>query len=187
MVRCGFSFNRTCGVNYDKQKLQSQLTILKRKYQIVKKLQDNSGFGWDVEKQIPTAPNIVWVDYLAAHPEASPFKKSPLEHFTLLGEIFTGVVSYGEYARGSNEPAVSVHDDSDAESRGSLRQQDENADARSRGVESPYAKRKRAFSIQKSPKKRKRSNTMAAAINYLAESQIQLQSTPRLTNVRKSG
>jgi hypothetical protein len=38
---------------------------LKKDYKDFKYLKDNSGFGWDAEKMIPTAPEEVWKDLIA--------------------------------------------------------------------------------------------------------------------------
>lgn len=37
---------------------------LKSSYRVFKALKDNSGFGWDDAKKIPTAPDEVWDEYL---------------------------------------------------------------------------------------------------------------------------
>jgi len=38
---------------------------LKKDFKDFKFLKDNSGFGWDDGKQIPTAPEAVWEDVIA--------------------------------------------------------------------------------------------------------------------------
>jgi hypothetical protein len=50
------SFNSSTGLKYNRQQLQSQLSILKAAYTSFKKVSDNSGFGWDEDLKIPTAP-----------------------------------------------------------------------------------------------------------------------------------
>jgi hypothetical protein len=49
-------FNMTAEVDYDKQQLQSQYSIMKKQYLIFRTLYDKSGFGWDDENKVPTAP-----------------------------------------------------------------------------------------------------------------------------------
>ena len=51
---------------------------MKKKYGIFCTLKYNSGLGWDEENQIPTAPNTAWYSYLAAHPDAKPYRRSHL-------------------------------------------------------------------------------------------------------------
>ena len=38
---------------------------LKTAYKVFQAVKENSGFGWDIEKQIPTAPDEVWETYIA--------------------------------------------------------------------------------------------------------------------------
>jgi hypothetical protein len=52
-------FNRLTGLSYEKAQLQSQMSFLKKKYQTFSYLREKSGFGWDDEKEIPTAPDAV--------------------------------------------------------------------------------------------------------------------------------
>jgi hypothetical protein len=73
----------------DKEKLQNQLSTLKKKYVIFKHLKENSGFGWDDVRRIPTAPPDVWERYLAAHKDAKEFRDKTLQFFQELDEIFT--------------------------------------------------------------------------------------------------
>jgi len=37
-------------------------------YKIFQALVDNSGFGWDDENKLNTAPDSVWADYIEAFP-----------------------------------------------------------------------------------------------------------------------
>ena len=57
-----------------KQQLQNQLADLKQKYTVFRNLRENSGFGWDDEKQIVTAADSVWDSYLAVHEQAKPYR-----------------------------------------------------------------------------------------------------------------
>jgi hypothetical protein len=60
------AFNKSSGNNYDKQQLQSQYAALKKCFTEFEKLKNNSGFGWNHQLSIPTAPDDVWAAYLAA-------------------------------------------------------------------------------------------------------------------------
>ncbi|KAI8892408.1 Myb/SANT-like domain-containing protein, partial [Globomyces pollinis-pini] len=53
-------FNGTNQKNYTKPQLQSCYSALKIKYTTLKTLREQSGFGWDDDKQLPTAPDEVW-------------------------------------------------------------------------------------------------------------------------------
>jgi hypothetical protein len=95
------SFNRSAGVNYNKQQLQSQLSILKSAYSTFKKVKENSGFGWNSTLQIPTAPDDVWDNYISSHPDAAKYRKETLPCFEELDQIFSGKCATGNYAMSS--------------------------------------------------------------------------------------
>ncbi|RPA93801.1 hypothetical protein L873DRAFT_1613461, partial [Choiromyces venosus 120613-1] len=54
---------------------------IKKDYEIYTALKNNSGFGWDDYRAIPTAPNSIWDAYLKAHPEAEKFRSRVLMHY----------------------------------------------------------------------------------------------------------
>ncbi|DAZ96661.1 TPA: hypothetical protein N0F65_009224 [Lagenidium giganteum] len=119
-------FNVTNGLRYTKAQLQSQWTVLKKKYTIFQSLVNNSGFGWDEDAKLPTAPaevtqdsdkhamhsliggEQVWQEYLAAHKEAKEFQSKTLKHYNDLHEIFSGSVATGEYAQGCRSSVQEV-------------------------------------------------------------------------------
>ncbi len=49
---------------FEVKQLKSKTDQLKKKYTIFQALCDNSGFGWNEEKMIPTAPDDVWERYM---------------------------------------------------------------------------------------------------------------------------
>ena len=55
-------FEIRTNLEYDKQQLQNQHAELKRKYGIFSALKNNSGFGWNSDLKLPTAPSEVWDD-----------------------------------------------------------------------------------------------------------------------------
>ena len=61
------SFNRRSGAAYNKAQLHNQYNSLKKKYSIFEQLKNNSGFGWDEERKMVTAPDDVWERYLSVH------------------------------------------------------------------------------------------------------------------------
>jgi hypothetical protein len=69
--------------------LQNYLAQLKKKYVIFRDLMENSGFGWDDERQIPTAPDDVWDRYLQSHKNAAEFRFSTLPFYQELHLIFS--------------------------------------------------------------------------------------------------
>jgi hypothetical protein len=61
-------------------------------------VRNNSGFGWDTEKQVPTAPDQVWDAYLQAHPQAKAYRHCTLPMYEELDELCASNVATGEYA-----------------------------------------------------------------------------------------
>jgi hypothetical protein len=94
-------FRRMSGCDYNKQQLQSQHAIFKKKYTTFTSLKDNSGFGWDPIALLPTAPPDVWDRYLVKHPTAKEFRDKTLLFYDELHSIFTGKVATGRFARAS--------------------------------------------------------------------------------------
>ena len=93
-------FNKT-GLNYTSQQLQSQQSLLKKRYNTFCKLKANSGFGWDERYQLPTALPSVWTAYTDAHADAKEFQFKTLSFFDELDAIFSGKVATGQYASAS--------------------------------------------------------------------------------------
>jgi hypothetical protein len=68
MTRMVNEFNRVNQLNYDNGQLSTRFSICKSLYKEFKRCCDNSGFGFDPEKKIPTAPDHVWVQWIEANP-----------------------------------------------------------------------------------------------------------------------
>ena len=79
-------FNRETGLTLDKQKLQNQMSDMKKKYTIFQQTVDNSGFGWDEALQIPTASDQVWESWIEKHPLAAPYRYRTLSFYQGEGE-----------------------------------------------------------------------------------------------------
>ncbi|KAG9408792.1 hypothetical protein AC1031_020636 [Aphanomyces cochlioides] len=67
-------FNKIAKTTYFKTQVQGRLSFLKAEYTRVRQLRNNSGFGWDEAKQLPTVPDEVWMAFLAAHPKSSIYR-----------------------------------------------------------------------------------------------------------------
>ncbi|TFK78308.1 hypothetical protein K466DRAFT_607113 [Polyporus arcularius HHB13444] len=76
---------------------------LKKEYFIVKALRELSGFGWDEERSLVTAPDDVWDKYIEAHPNAKKWRKFPL--FDEMGALVDGTAATGEGAYHPGQPA----------------------------------------------------------------------------------
>lgn len=81
-----------------KGKLHNKHSELKKDFGIWKELCNNSGFGWDENSNLPTAPGDVWDRYLNANPKARKFRNKALEFNDLLYNLFDGERATGEFA-----------------------------------------------------------------------------------------
>ena len=79
-----------------------------RQCSVFKRLVDNSGFGWEEGKKIPTAPPEVWDVYIQHHPEAVKHRTKTLAFYEELCEIFYGKCATGQFATSFslNDPAT---------------------------------------------------------------------------------
>ncbi len=105
-------FNARMNMKLTKAQLQNQYAWLKERWKIFKSIKDNSGFGWDEARSLPTAPDHVWEAYIKAHPEAARFRYETLKFYNELDQIFTGQVATGRYAISSTATSSLVAHDS---------------------------------------------------------------------------
>lgn len=81
---------------------------MKKEYDTFITIKNNSGFGWDSEKGVPTAPESVWDAYIKAHPEAERFRNRGLVHYPVLDELCANRSATGEFALTSGLTARST-------------------------------------------------------------------------------
>jgi len=81
---------------------------MKKEYDIFITIKNNSGFGWDSEKGVPTAPESVWDAYIKAHPEGERFRHRGLVHYAVLDELCANRSATGEFALTSGFTAGST-------------------------------------------------------------------------------
>lgn len=58
------SFNARFGFNYDVDVLKNRLKTLRRQHNVIKNLLELDGFAWDDARQMVTADDYVWQDYI---------------------------------------------------------------------------------------------------------------------------
>ncbi|XP_058068688.1 uncharacterized protein At2g29880-like [Magnolia sinica] len=66
-----------------------------------------SGFGWDNERMVVTAPDEVWEEYLKSHPHAARLRGKRIERMDDLGVIVGSDQVTGRYVKGSRTMAAS--------------------------------------------------------------------------------
>ncbi|XP_058113342.1 uncharacterized protein At2g29880-like [Magnolia sinica] len=66
-----------------------------------------SGFGWDYEQMVVTAPDEVWEEYLKSHPRAERLRGERIERMDDLSVIVGSDQATGRYAQGSGNIAAS--------------------------------------------------------------------------------
>ncbi|GFY87886.1 hypothetical protein Acr_05g0015250 [Actinidia rufa] len=91
-------FSKETGLDYDKMKLKQHLTVLRKRYHIVKPLYNHGGFGWDYRRKMVDVDDLVWAEYIEVHPEITPYRKWGCPIYEELWTIFTRPKATGEYA-----------------------------------------------------------------------------------------
>eukprot|EP00474_Spongospora_subterranea_P001409 CRZ01867.1 hypothetical protein [Spongospora subterranea] len=82
------SLNSQFDLYYTLDQIKNRVKLLKKQYCLFRRLKDNSGFGWDDDKKIPTASDEVWDEYLEAHPNAALYRFTTLPLFEELNALF---------------------------------------------------------------------------------------------------
>ncbi|GJZ85921.1 RNA-binding protein Lupus La [Tanacetum coccineum] len=129
--------------------IKSRLKTWRTKFSIMHDMvfgSNTSGFGWDTEKCVLTAPDDVWDSYLKTHPEATKFRNKAFPLFDKLSTVF------GK-DRASGSRAIDLGDDevvSEAHQTAPTDLEDEDIDRCVRpspqGVDGKSKKRKRSKS-----------------------------------------
>ncbi|XP_021613481.1 L10-interacting MYB domain-containing protein isoform X1 [Manihot esculenta] len=75
------SFNVKFGFNYDVDVLKNRYKTLRRQYNVIKNLLELPGFAWDDTRQMVTADDYVWQDYIKTHTDARQFMTRPVPYY----------------------------------------------------------------------------------------------------------
>lgn len=101
-----YLYNDRTSNEMSRSQLQNQHSTMKTRYKILATIIELSGFGWDHDRNLPTAPNDTWNRYIAAHPEAGPFRNIPFPQYEVLDTVFAGKCATGEFAQSSSTPSM---------------------------------------------------------------------------------
>lgn len=66
-TRVSQEFNKETGKSYDKAELKKHLSVLYKRYRIVKPLYDEDGFGWDYCRKRVDIDDLVWAEILEVY------------------------------------------------------------------------------------------------------------------------
>ncbi|KAK9274192.1 hypothetical protein L1049_019006 [Liquidambar formosana] len=90
-------FNKKFGLGVEKDVLKNRLKKIRLRYYAMKYLLDHGGFRWDDTRQMVTADDHVWDDYIKVHPEARPYRTMTVPDYKNLSVIFGNENANGRY------------------------------------------------------------------------------------------
>ncbi|GAV57001.1 Myb_DNA-bind_3 domain-containing protein, partial [Cephalotus follicularis] len=82
------SFNEKFAFQCEKDVLKNRYKTLRNLYKSVKKLLTHQGFSWDGKRRMVTAENVIWDQYIKAHPDARPFRIKTIPYYSDLRLIY---------------------------------------------------------------------------------------------------
>ncbi|CAK5270799.1 unnamed protein product [Mycena citricolor] len=91
-------------------KVADHYTNIKGDFNRVRTIRNQSGFGWDANKQICTASEPVWSAYIARHPKASKWQSTPFPLYEDMLYLVDGIVATGEGAFHPGIPTITPAD-----------------------------------------------------------------------------
>ncbi|RPA88819.1 hypothetical protein L873DRAFT_1849591 [Choiromyces venosus 120613-1] len=94
--------NRAFQIDLEATQLKMKWLNRKRDYNIYTMIKSNSGFRWDSQWSILTAPNSIGDAYLKAQREAEKFQSKFLANYLILNELCINLSATGEYALSTN-------------------------------------------------------------------------------------
>ncbi|KAI3983826.1 hypothetical protein MKX01_011534 [Papaver californicum] len=87
-------FNNKFGLQLDREVLKNRYKKLRTQYNAINVLLDN-GFQWDEARQMVTADDSVWDDYLLEHPEARSYRTKIVPNYNSLRVIYGDSIPEG--------------------------------------------------------------------------------------------
>ncbi|KAL3818312.1 hypothetical protein ACJIZ3_004217 [Penstemon smallii] len=81
-------FNKKFGLSVEMDFLKNRIKKLRLKYHTLKSLLDHEGFVWDDTRQMVKADDLVWDEYIKAHPEARSYRTTTVPDYANLSFVF---------------------------------------------------------------------------------------------------
>ncbi|KAJ4839168.1 hypothetical protein Tsubulata_032040, partial [Turnera subulata] len=75
------AFNGRFGFNYDVDVLKNRYKSLRRQHNVIKNLLGLDGFAWDDTRQMVTADDYVWQDYIKTYTDARQYMTRPVPYY----------------------------------------------------------------------------------------------------------
>ncbi|KAK7337492.1 hypothetical protein VNO77_18069 [Canavalia gladiata] len=75
------TFNEKFGFDYSLEILKNRYKTMRRQYNLIKSLLQLDGFTWDETRQMVTADDCVWQDYIQVHTDARQYMTRPLPYY----------------------------------------------------------------------------------------------------------
>ncbi|GMQ00253.1 hypothetical protein CsSME_00047417 [Camellia sinensis var. sinensis] len=89
-------FNAKLKFQYEKDVLKNRHKTLRNLYKAIKNLLDQKGFSWDETRQMVTADNKVWDDYIKVHPESRSYRIKTIPYYNELCVIYRNATVEGK-------------------------------------------------------------------------------------------
>ncbi|XVF06138.1 hypothetical protein REPUB_Repub06bG0021600 [Reevesia pubescens] len=89
------SFNAKFCFQYGKSFLRRRYRLLLKHYNDVQSLLEQNGFSWDDKQQMIVADDLVWDNYIKAHPEARIYRKRKMQNYQDLRLIYGNASNNG--------------------------------------------------------------------------------------------
>jgi Myb/SANT-like DNA-binding domain len=77
--------------NFSVKQLKEQERTLKKQYKAIKRLSEQSGFGWDPVRKMVTAPKEVWAPLLQKDKEAKRWYNKTFPYYDDLHNLYSGM------------------------------------------------------------------------------------------------
>lgn len=87
---------------------------LKNDFKDIEKLRGLSGFGWDEDRKMVTAPDAVWDAYLATHKKHLKWRTKPCSLYEKLSKLSAGDTASGDHVFVPGQPADASADATEA-------------------------------------------------------------------------